>query len=122
VVNAWSSVEASELFWLRRNQKQIRADLYQEVCTAANAAQVGNHDNGPTDLSQHGTQIVLSSFYSGSSCHMYQLFQDSMAICRYCHKPDLFLTMIANSNWPEVQDALLNYEGIDDDPDQPRKW
>jgi hypothetical protein len=121
VVDAWSSVEASELFWLRRNQKQIRADLYQGVCTAANAAQVGNHDNSPTDLIQHRTWIVLTFSHPGSSCHMYQLFQDSMAICRHCHKLDLFLTMTANPNLPEVQDALLNYEGIDDDPDEPRK-
>ena len=29
VVDAWASIESSELFWLRRNQKNIRADLYQ---------------------------------------------------------------------------------------------
>jgi len=38
---------------------------------------------------------------------MYQLFQDSMAIARHCQKPDLFVTMTANPNWPEIQEALL---------------
>jgi hypothetical protein len=38
---------------------------------------------------------------------MYQLFQDSMAICQFCQKPDIFLTMTANPQWPEVQEALL---------------
>lgn len=41
---------------------------------------------------------------------MYQLFQDSMAICRFCRKPDIFLTMTANPNWPEIQEALLKEE------------
>ena len=38
---------------------------------------------------------------------MYRLFQDSMAIARHCQKPDLFITMTANPNWPEIQEALL---------------
>jgi hypothetical protein len=29
VVDAWASIESSELYWLRKNQKNIRADLYQ---------------------------------------------------------------------------------------------
>jgi len=31
VVDAWCSIEGSELFWIRENQKKIRADLYQGV-------------------------------------------------------------------------------------------
>jgi hypothetical protein len=41
---------------------------------------------------------------------MYQLFQDSMAICQFCQKPDIFLTMTANPQWPEVQEALLKFQ------------
>lgn len=29
VVDAWASIESSELYWIRHNQKNIRADLYQ---------------------------------------------------------------------------------------------
>ena len=43
---------------------------------------------------------------------MLQLFQDSMAICRAFQKPDLFITMTANPNWPEVKEALLQEEGV----------
>ena len=53
---------------------------------------------------------------------MYQLFQDSMAICWHCQKPDLFLTMTANSNWPEIQQALLELDcPIGDNPNNPPK-
>ena len=44
-----------------------------------------------------------------------------MAICRHFRKPDLFLTMTANPKWPEIQEALLEFQGVDDDPDQPKK-
>jgi hypothetical protein len=53
---------------------------------------------------------------------MFQLFQDSMAISRYCTKPDLFLTMTCNPNWPEIQDELLKYNrDINDGPDAPQR-
>lgn len=120
VVDAWSSVESSSLYWLRKNQTKIRADLYQGVRNAANAAQVAHQDNGPADLGQQGTRIVLPSSHAGSARHMYQLFQDSMAICRHCRKPDIFLTMTANPKWPEIQEALSEFDGVDDDPERPR--
>ena len=41
---------------------------------------------------------------------MYQLFQDSMAICQFCQKPDIFLIMTANPKWPEIQEALLKFK------------
>src|SRR5713101_6951206 len=107
LVDAWVSVEESNLHWIRTHQKQIRADLYQGLHDAVHAA---NQDGPPVHLGQQGQCIVLPSSHSGSACHMFQLFQDSMAICCYGCKPDLFLTMTANPNWPEVQESLLKYE------------
>jgi PIF1-like helicase/Helitron helicase-like domain at N-terminus len=106
LVDAWVSTEESKLHWVRTNQKKIRADLYQGLHDAVH----GNQDGAPVNLGQQGQRIVLPSSHLGSSRHMYQLFQDSMAICRYGRKPDIFLTMTANPNWPEIQDALLHYE------------
>jgi hypothetical protein len=116
VVDAWASIEGSELYWMRTHQKEIRSDLYQNI-----RDMVGENDNAPTDLGQHGIHIVLPSSGSGSSRHMYQLFQDSMAICRFCQQPDLFITMTANPSWPEIQEALLEFDGPNDDPDGPRR-
>src|ERR1700690_1987524 len=84
------------------------------VRNAANAAAVGDMDEA-SNLGQIGTQIILPSSHHGSSRQMYQLFQDSMAIARHCHKPDLFLTMTANPNWPEIQEALLEINGNPND-------
>ena len=49
---------------------------------------------------------------------MFQLMQDSLAICRWAkNQPDFFITMTANPNWPEIQEALLELGGQSDDPD-----
>ena len=38
---------------------------------------------------------------------MTQHFQDAMAISRAFSKPDIFVTMTTNPNWPEIQAQLL---------------
>ena len=41
---------------------------------------------------------------------MFEIFQDSMAITRYNQHSDIFLTMPANPNWPEITSALLPHQ------------
>jgi hypothetical protein len=100
VVDAWASIEQSYLNWVRSNQRQLRADCYR-----------GLTDNvvneGVDDLAQTGRAIILPSSHTGSPRYMHQLLQDSLAICRACKKPDLFLTMTANGSWPEIKENLL---------------
>jgi len=40
-----------------------------------------------------------------------------MAIFRYFHKPDLFLTMTANPKWPEILHSLFSGQTATDYPD-----
>ena len=75
VVDAWASCEQSALNWARFHQKELRADLYQNLHDATS-----NVDGVDANI---GERIILPSSHIGSPCHMYQLFQDSMAICRY---------------------------------------
>jgi len=53
----------------------------------------------------------------GSPRFMTQLFQNAIAICRHFHKPDLFLTMTANSKWPEIIYSLFPGQTATDHPD-----
>jgi hypothetical protein len=118
VVDAYSSVEASELFWVRNNQKTIRADLYKGIHDT-----VADSDQPDLiNLAEQGRPIILPASHSGSPRHMFQLFQDAMAICRKNRKPDLFVTMTANPNWPDIVDALLDYDLTNnDDPDNTQR-
>lgn len=48
---------------------------------------------------------------------MHQRYLDGMAIARQYRKIDLFLTMTANPNWPEIKRELLHGQSITDRPD-----
>eukprot|EP00795_Rhopilema_esculentum_P011162 gene11162-20059_t len=48
---------------------------------------------------------------------MYQNYQDAMTIVTKYGKPDIFLTMTANPNWPEVRENLLPHQTGNDRPD-----
>ena len=102
MVDAWASVEQSNLNWVRHHQKELHAEVYSGIRDAA----LGDRDEN-MNLEEHGHRIILPSSFIGSKRHMNQLFQDSMAICRTYGKPDIFLTMTANPNWPEIQEQLL---------------
>lgn len=110
VCDAWASIEQSNLTWIFHNQKKLRSDLYQGLQDLA------ARDANP-DLRQQGRSVILPSSHTGSPRFMQQILQDSLAICRDCKKPDLFLTMTANSNWCEIQDNLLPGQRAVDRPD-----
>jgi hypothetical protein len=109
VADAWAAIEENYLNWIKFHQKELRAEVYSGLRDAA----MGDRDEN-LNLEDHGSHIILPATHMGSERYINQLFQDSMAICRAFNKPDIFLTMTANPNWPEIQDALL--EG---DPPQP---
>ena len=67
---------------------------------------MGDNDN-IINMAEHGRRFILPSSFSGGERHMTQLFQDAMAIARTFGKPDIFYTMTANPNWPDIQDHLL---------------
>jgi hypothetical protein len=106
IVDAWASAEQSALNWARTHQKELRADVYQGLRDAARGDR-----NANATLANQGQRVILPSTHIGSERHMLQLFQDSMAICREFQKPDLFITMTANPNWPEVKEALIREAG-----------
>ena len=73
LVDTWASIESSKLYWIRSNQKTIRAELYDGLKDALRGVE-------NVDASQMGKHIVLPASHPGSTHHMFQLFQDSMAI------------------------------------------
>ena len=96
------------LNWLRRNQDKLRVEKYSGFRDAV---------RNETDLNGVGRPVVLPSSFTGGPRYMQQLYQDAMAICRRKGKPDLFITMTCNPQWPEVQDALLPGQQANDRPD-----
>jgi len=69
------------------------------------------------DLSNVGNMSILPSSFKGGPREMWQLYQDAMAIVRYCGKPDPFITMTCNPLWPEITAELLPGQSAQDRPD-----
>ena len=63
------------------------------------------YSNNFNELERLGN-IFLPSTYLGSPRHMHQNYQNAMAIERAIDRPDLFVTMTCNPNWPELNRIL----------------
>ena len=96
-VDKFAQIEQDRLGFLKKNQSQIRAELYQGLQDVAADG---------SNLSNIGTRIVLPSSFSSGPRQIWQLYYDAMALVRYCGKPDLFITMTANPKWPEITSGL----------------
>lgn len=93
LVDQWVKVEHHRLLFIRKNQKHIRAEVYQGAVDAM---------RGDGDAHNVGTRIVLPSSVVSTDRFMAQTYQDAMAIVRRCGKPDLFITFTCNPNWPDI--------------------
>lgn len=103
--------EAGRLKWFRFHQKEIRADMYKGV---QDAMHLGDASGSAAGI---GTRVILPSGFTGSPRYMHGAFQDAMAIVQTYGKPDLFITMTCNPDWPEVKAALLPGQHANDRPD-----
>ena len=55
VIDAWASVEQSNLNWVKKHQKELQADIYSGLQDAV----LGDADNN-LNLAEHGQCIILS--------------------------------------------------------------
>ena len=54
------------------------------------------------------------STYKGRSRNLQQLFQDGMAVIREYGKPDFFITVTCNPQWPEIVEELKDIKNHGD--------
>lgn len=90
MVDAWAKIESSRLHFHRSHQKELRADIYQDVIAS---------DCDPT---RTGIRVILPSSFTQGTRYMHCLFQDAMAICKHHGPPDLFITFTCNPKWEEI--------------------
>ena len=109
LVDAWAICDQHQLHWLRTNQANLRADLYNGVADALARTDV--------DLASIGRRVVLPSSYLGSARFIGQCYQDSMAIVRQFGRPSFFITFTANPKWDEITRELLPFQKATDRPD-----
>ena len=116
------SVENQKLNFQRKNQKALRADTYKNIKEATESLQqeLAPREDGVFQDDHQSASVgrkILSSSFPGSPRWYNAKFQDGMAICREYRKPDFFITMTCNTNWPEIQNGLKMGQTAQDRPD-----
>jgi hypothetical protein len=86
------------LDYIRNHQKEIRADLYQELVDSLHAGQ------GRSEAV--GKKTVMPLSFIGGPRDMRRRYLDAMALGRRFGKPDVFLTMTWNPKWDEITHEL----------------
>ena len=99
VVDTYIKIESSRLDYIRNNQHELRADLYQGLVDSLHAGE------GRADAV--GKWTVLSTSFIGGPRDMRRRYMDAMALVRKYGKPDIFLTMTCNPNWDEIRQLLF---------------
>lgn len=89
-----SDAKTSTLKFIRRNQKQLRCDLYKGLTEALS--------KGETNPASQGKRVILPSTFTGGARFIVQTYQDAMAICKWVGYPNLFITFTCNQKWPEI--------------------
>ena len=116
---AWVTTENQRLKYQRYNQQALRADSYKNIkkLTDERLAPVEDQMYPDDHTEQKIGRKILSSSYTGGPRWYNAQFQDAMAIVREYHKPDYFITMTCNPNWPEIVAELKEGETAQDRPD-----
>lgn len=106
--SAFAKAETQRLSWQRKNQKTLRAALYQNLVDHVESGDAGK---------QVGKRVVLSSSFVGGPRDMSARYQDAMAIVRERGKPSFFITFTCNPNWTEITESLPAGVKATDRPD-----
>nr|XP_025879297.1 uncharacterized protein LOC107280177 isoform X2 [Oryza sativa Japonica Group] len=108
-VDMYIKVESSRLDYVRNNQKEIRADLYQGLMDSIQA--------GESRASAVGKRTVLPASFIGGGRNMKRRYMDAMALVQKYGKPNVFLTMTSNPKWDEITRELDPGQTPQDRPD-----
>ena len=111
LVDMFACINQERLRFIQTQQPKLRSTLLNGI---EDALSVGDDQ---IDLNQLGQRVILPSSYLGGPRDMHQRYLDGMAIARHFKKIDLFITMTANANWPEIARELLPGQSIADRPD-----
>ncbi|KAK1352145.1 hypothetical protein POM88_053649 [Heracleum sosnowskyi] len=103
MVDAFSAIEQTRLWWFRINQTILRNEFYTHICDLVR--------KGDDNTANVGKGVILPSGFVGSKRYMQQNFQDALAVCRHVGHPDIFLTMTTNPLWDEIQKIMLCING-----------
>lgn len=102
ILQMYMIILENNLNFLRRpeTQKQLRSEHYAGLMDYLTNYSRDNQ-------LQIGKLFILPSTLPGSPRSQMQHYMDSMTIVKELGKPDLFITMTCNPNWPEIKESVF---------------
>ena len=113
LLDAFATVDGNRLHYIEKNNKSLRYETFEglaDFVERRSRHEVGG-SQGEEFYNRAGKTYLPPSFV-GSVRHQKQNFNDAMVQTAHTGKPDLFITMTANSSWPEI-DRFMQSEGHD---------
>ncbi|XP_063939755.1 uncharacterized protein LOC135148459 [Daucus carota subsp. sativus] len=101
MVDAFSTIEQTHLWWFRTHQTILRNELYTHIADSVR--------KGDSNSSKVGKCVILPARYVGSKRYMQQNFQNALAVCRHVGHPDIFLTGLNIKVVTEVEKRGLHH-------------
>jgi hypothetical protein len=97
-VDAYATIEQSQLRWLGGHQDDIQADTYQGLADHLAGAVIDAATEGMEAITAAPAvqRVMLPSSHIGSPRFMQKICQDAIALIRKLGPPTLFITMTAN--------------------------
>ena len=109
VIDNYVKLESMRLDYYRHHQKKMRQEHYQGIM---DSVIYGVHQG-----ERVGTRIYLPATFIGGPRDMRHRYLDCMSLVQEYGKPDLFITMTCNPQWPEIKECLQKGEEAHNRPD-----
>ncbi|XP_021739852.1 uncharacterized protein LOC110706262 [Chenopodium quinoa] len=101
--------ENIRLDFFHKNQQTIGADLYQGLLDSI--------DCGEDCAANVGKRVILPTIFIRGPRDLKKRYLNVMSLVQRFGKPDLFITMTCNPNWPEIKQELVVGEEAQNRPD-----
>ena len=102
-------LETTRLEYFRKEQSNFRREVYQGI--------VHSVSSGECRGDRIGQRILLLSSFIGGPRDMKKRYMNAMALVQHFGRPDLFITMMCNPHWIEIQQELRPGQTPQDRPD-----
>ena len=98
----------TRLDFMRNNQSQLRAELYQGIMDTMNS--------GECNAVNVGCRIIIPPSFIGGPTNLKKWYLNVMALVHRYRKTNIFLTKICNPIWIEIKEELAEGENAQDGP------
>ena len=101
VIDVYVNCDFNRTTWFYKHQNEIRTNFYNEF--------TNNLQQNNVNVEIIKRRFIFSIFYKNDFRFIQKLFQNNMTIVDYYERSSMFIIMIVNSYWSEIQIELRKH-------------